>query len=60
MRADDEDDDDGDDLAAIEALRGVDYAFDKDPFINALEKKLRRLGRIASKEECTSRACSHN
>jgi Ca2+-binding EF-hand superfamily protein len=39
-------DDDALDLDVVEA---IDYKFDKDPYVNALEKKLRRVARILSK-----------
>ena len=45
----DEDEEEEGDTVAVEAMRALDYTFDKDPFINALEKKLRRIGRIVGK-----------
>lgn len=42
---------DGDEDGGLDAdiVEAIDYRFDKDPYVNALEKKLRRVARILSK-----------
>ena len=38
-----------DDALDSDVVEAIDYKFDKDPYVNALEKKLRRVARILSK-----------